>query len=90
LLRLPDGQGSYVEMVHPLDFGRTEICGVGVTESGEARLWSFKHTLFAETLEKGVILRSRVLGAFVGREADEEQAASLYREFANSEPPLTT
>ncbi len=90
LMRLPDGTGSFVELVHPVDFGRTELTRLGPAEAGNASLWSLKHPLFAEALEKGVILRARLLAAFVGPENDEAQAAALYREFADSEPPLTT
>ena len=48
------------------------------------------HRLFAERLEKGVILRSRIRGLFVPRDHDTELAQSEYRRFAASEPPLTT
>jgi hypothetical protein len=89
LLRLPDDMGSYVEMVHPVDFGDTQLTRLGPAGAGKASHWSLQHTLFAETLEKGVILRARVLAAFLGAENDERQAAALYREFAESEPPLT-
>ena len=89
LFRLPHGLGSYAEMLHPLNFGRTELTHSG-SPGGDAETWSLKHPLFAESLEKGVILRARVLGAFLKSENDESQAVAVYREFAASEPPLTT
>jgi hypothetical protein len=49
-----------------------------------------RHSLFAERLEKGVILRARLLAAFVDRERERAELAALYREFAASDPPLTT
>jgi hypothetical protein len=86
LLR-PIGQGpSYIEMVHPADFRQTTF--EWTTDSSPAvRL---AHRLFAERLEKGVILRSRIRGLFVPRSHDTELAQSEYRRFAASELPLTT
>jgi len=86
LLR-PIGNGpSYIEMVHPADFRQTTF--EWTTDSSPAvRL---AHRLFAERLEKGVILRSRIRGLFVPRSHDTELARSEYRRFAASEPPLTT
>jgi hypothetical protein len=86
LLR-PIGQGpSYIEMVHPADFRQTTF--EWTTDSSPAvRL---AHRLFAERLEKGVILRSRIRGLFVPRSHDTELAQTEYRRFAASEPPLTT
>ncbi len=86
LLR-PIGQGpSYIEMVHPADFRQTTFEWTA-DSSPAVRL---AHRLFAERLEKGVILRSRIRGLFVPRDHDAELAQSEYRRFAASEPPLTT
>lgn len=82
LLRLP-GNGSYIEMTHPTDF-----C--------TAKLAKFEHRillqtpLFPENLEKGVIRRGRMRGWFVPSKDDVVTAQRLFKEFANSELPLTT
>jgi len=39
-------------------------------------------------LEKGVLLRTRVRGAFLRREGDARLAAALYAAFAAADPPL--
>ena len=43
-----------------------------------------------DRLEKGVILRARVLGVLVDRDDDQRQAAALARRFLANESPLTT
>ena len=48
------------------------------------------HRLFAERLEKGVILRSRIRGLFIPRSHTDELARHEYRRFAASKLPLTT
>ncbi len=48
------------------------------------------HQLFAERLEKGVILRARVLGVLVDRDGDLAAAARHYENFVSAAPPLTT
>jgi len=86
LLRL-DNQVSYGEMVHPLDFKESEL----VFEStGSARSASLRHDLFAARLEKGVILRARVLGVFLPANGDQAALARQYEKFSDAEPPLTT
>jgi hypothetical protein len=85
LLR-PIGSGpSYIEMVHPADFRQTTF--EWTTDSSPVVRLS--HRLFAERLEKGVILRSRIRGLFIVRSHDTETARTEYRRFAASEPPLT-
>ena len=85
LLR-PVGSGpSYLEMVHPADFRQTTF--EWTTDSPP--VVRLAHRLFAERLEKGVILRSRIRGLFVPRSHDTETARTEYRRFAASEPPLT-
>ncbi|MEX2120387.1 MAG: hypothetical protein WD847_12395 [Pirellulales bacterium] len=74
---------SYVEMVHPADFQASEW-------TADADRLNCANRLFSGDLEKGVILRARVRGAFVPRSGDEELAARAYRAFAVCEPPLTT
>ena len=79
-------QTSYLEMVHPSDFRQMAITSpTGTAE----KLFGVQTRLFAERLEKGVILRSRLRGWFLAREADETAAVQLYREFCATEPPLT-
>ncbi len=77
---------SYVEMVHPAD-------GQGSTAAGsreQATLFRTRHRLFAERLEKGVMLRSRVRGVFLERSNDLQVAAGCFAEFAAADPPLGT
>jgi len=75
---------SYIEMVHPADFRQTTFDGWPIPR----RSFAFA-SLFAERLEKGVILRSRIRGLFIARSHDTETARTEYRRFAASEPPLT-
>jgi hypothetical protein len=74
---------SYVEMVHPADFCRSRLA---IGDRGAAAQVS--HRLFAERLEKGVILRARVRGLFLRPAGDAQRAAECYAAFAQAEPPL--
>lgn len=86
VFRLPGERLSYVEMVHPADFQRSDLAsGAGQDPSVVVR-----HRLFTERLEKGVILRARVRGAVVAQHLDLDAAASLYAAFAVTDPPLGT
>ena len=76
---------SYAEMVHPADFRQTTF----ELSSASPPVARLTHRLFAERLEKGVILRSRIRGSFVPRGQAAEIARAEYRRFAASEPPLT-
>jgi hypothetical protein len=87
LFRLPGDRLSYAEMVYPLDFETTKLEMAG--HLGEDRVVT-RHHLFANRLEKGVILRARVLGLFLSRQDDLQTAAAHYAQFAASNPPLTT
>jgi hypothetical protein len=82
--RFPGSDVSYVEMVHPADFQETQIRRVATDEAIIEAL----HPLFVERLEKGVILRARVRGAWVPRSNDLQAAAVLYAAFAAADPPL--
>ncbi len=84
LFRLPNVGLTYVEMVHPVDFQHDQLSH-GPPGSGELRV---AHRLFRSSLEKGVILRARVRGAFVERRDDVETGAECYAAFASVEPPL--
>ena len=86
LFRLPESTLSYVEMVHPADFLEDHLeGGVG---SGPTVL--VRHRLFGGRLEKGVILRARVCGAFLPRDGDLQSAAACFAGFAATELPLGT
>jgi hypothetical protein len=84
LWRLPGGELSYAEMIHPADFQHDEVC----LESSPAGASRLCHRLFPELLEKGVILRARVRGLFLPRADDCRTAAECYAAFAAAEPPL--
>jgi hypothetical protein len=79
LFRLPGGQASYLEMVHPSDFA-----GVMVQKS------LVRWHLFPEHLEKGVIRRARVRGMLLAREGDEVAVPQLMQAFAQSALALST
>jgi hypothetical protein len=82
LLRPGGAEWSYVEMVH------SHACD---SEIGTvANVSSLRHRLFAERLEKGVILRTRVRGVFLDRKQDVERARTAYQEFLAAPPSLTT
>ena len=64
---LPGTPTSYIEMVHPGDFDSSsvEATVIPMHEMKPAAGVSLRHPLFCERLEKGVILRSRVLALFL-------------------------
>jgi hypothetical protein len=82
LVRTRDSNQSYVEMVHPIDYQQSEA------SSGE-RQAQIVHRLFAQRLEKGVILRARIRGAVIACERDEATAIAGFQCFSAAEPPLT-
>ena len=84
LWRLPGGELSYAEMIHPADFQRDEFSG----GRQDHRLTSVRHGLFADRLEKGVMLRARVRGVLMPRHQDQAVAAECYAVFAAADPPL--
>jgi hypothetical protein len=84
LFRPADGDLSYAEMVHPADFRQSRLCRAG--PGGE--LVSVHHRLFPQPLEKGVILRARVRGAWMSRRDDVRLAAEQYGELTAAEPLL--
>lgn len=90
--RLPEGataaiarrpQTSALIAVHPADLRRIDVTADGAAARIECRL-------FASAIEKGVLLRSRVLAAVGPRDHDEDWAARLLHAFAASPPPLAT
>lgn len=88
LFRLADAELSYAQMVHPADLEPARLSRVALGDSRPAG-WQLCHPLFASRLEKGVILRARVLGALLPRESDEALARAIYAAFAAETPPLT-
>lgn len=84
VLRVPGETWSYAEMVHPADF-RSDRC----VDCCPDRL-QLRHSLFPQTLEKGVLVRARVRGGWVARDGDLETAAACYAAFSADEPPLGT
>lgn len=84
LLRLPDGKTSYAEMAHPSDFQELTVTGE------QSKSWQVSWQLFAHFLEKGVIRRARMVGAFLPRADDVAIATACYRTMINSPLPLTT
>jgi hypothetical protein len=84
LLRVPGGKLSYAEIVHP---GDAHASDCAIAQQGTHRLG---HRLFAARLEKGVILRARVLGLVLDRSGDENAVIEHYAAFEASALPLTT
>jgi hypothetical protein len=87
---LPSGIASYVEMVHPADFDSSTVESLaGGPGALPARGVSLRHALFRERLEKGVILRARVLGMLLPEWPTCGTIADLRRAFVDEELPLT-
>ncbi len=87
LFRLPGRQYSYAEMIHPADSQSSSWDGW--LHGTEFRL-QLRHELFAEHLEKGVILRARILGVLVDRRDDKAAIARHWAAFLAEDLPLTT
>jgi hypothetical protein len=83
LARLATGAVSYAEMCHPDD-----SIAASIESIGNAMVCTTP--LFGQSLEKGVILRSRLRGHFLPAEHDGPLAEAALAEFAASAPPLTT
>lgn len=74
---------SVLVAVHPADLRTIDVA----IRDSVARIAC---VLFASAIEKGVLLRSRVLAAVGPRTGDDTWAATLLAAFAASPPPLTT
>jgi hypothetical protein len=83
LFRWPQADLSYIELAMPGETRRSEL-----SLSADCRL-TLSHEVFAEPLEKGVILRTRIRGAYLPSDGDERLAAQAWREFSAAPPPLT-
>lgn len=93
LFRQAGADWSYAEMIHRADFQRDELtASSGPPASGDLPgAWlGYRHHLFPESLEKGVIIRSRLRGAFLPRQDDQRHLAECYAAFLDAPPPLTT
>jgi hypothetical protein len=82
--RLVEHPLSYGEMVHPVGAGRDELI------ESETDLTRLSHHLFAESLEKGVILRAQARGVLTSTVDDDEAIAAAYGKFLAAPLPLTT
>lgn len=82
LARRPNGTTALIA-VHPADGGRIVVRRTGPQTRIEC--W-----LFSTTIEKGVLLRSRVVAAIGPDRDDTLWADRLFATFAASAPPLTT
>lgn len=84
LLRTSATEYNYVEMIHPDDLAEVSVhCGQG------DELVEIVSSLFSGSLEKGVLLRGRLRGAFIPRERDTEFAWRCYRHLLDTDLPLT-
>jgi hypothetical protein len=81
LLRPPGVDWTYAETALPEDFA---LVNPGTRASG-ANVWTFAD----QFMERGVIRRRRVRGAFVPRGADSATAQRLAAALRADEPPLT-
>jgi hypothetical protein len=77
---------TYLEIIHPADFQHDELSRLPGPVAGML----LRHRLFAEELEKGVILRGRLRGQFVAQSGDTAAAAAAYARFLAASLPLTT
>lgn len=75
--------GTVIMAVHPIDAPRIQLIRVG----GRLRIAC---QLFASTLEKGVLLRSRVRAAIAADATARAQAAAIMESLAAAPPPLTS
>ena len=86
LFRIPHGEFSYVEMVHPADFVSARLLATGQNDvQTELSLYALD-----ERLEKGVIRKGRIRSMFVPRDQDQELATRCYQDLKSAVPPLTT
>lgn len=93
LYRLTETPFSYAEMIQPAQSQESAVAvptSAGAQHNSTSNRIELRHQLFSDWLEKGVILRARVLGVFLDRRGDSEAAARHYQAFLAAEPPLTT
>jgi hypothetical protein len=80
LCRQEDCEFSYLEMLHPADFGAGEL--LAGKEQPVELSWTFQ--LVHDQLEKGVIRRSRLQGWIIPRDGDQQQAEALFLRFRDA------
>ncbi len=85
LYRIPGEKFSYLEAIHPSDFIALEIS----TDKETAGL-QIAWPMFGPFLEKGVIRRGRIMGAFLPQENDLQTAHRLMLQWLHSKQPITT
>jgi hypothetical protein len=83
LLRPTAGDWSYAEMTHPKDRGDWQL-----SSAADDQL-RFERHLGGQFMEKGVIRRLRLRGAFLPRHNDLDLAAHYFALLAEETPPLT-
>jgi hypothetical protein len=82
LLRLSGVDWTYAEVALPEDF---VLSDAGGEPTAAATRWTFAE----QFMERGVIRRRRVRGAFVPRNADDAAASRLFAALRAEQPPLT-
>jgi len=85
VFRLADLPFTYAEMIRPGDFQGTTMT---IPSSDSPSVVEVRHRLFAERLEKGVILRARVRGVIFGRAGDLTAICACYGALSTADPPL--
>lgn len=80
---LRNGGQGYLEILHPAGSHRSEC---RPTADGG---WEITHTLFGGFLEKGVLLRARLLSLFAPKVFEESVIVRIRDQFFASEPVLT-
>lgn len=75
---------AYAEMIQPADAQCSRL------RSAEGTATALERVLFAERLEKGVILRARVRGLLTSGDFGDGELTEAYRAFLAEPPPLTT
>jgi hypothetical protein len=95
VFRLADGETTYVEMARAEDVERLSIerrrktpTDASLRPIASAGEMEARWVLFGRSLEKGVILRSRLRAALLPRAADLERARELFQQFSAEPPPL--
>ena len=83
LFRLRNANLSYLEMLLPAEIHSTQA-----TKDPGTGCSVLRHHLFSCPLEKGVILRARLRGLLLPRDADETATNACFKEFLSASPPL--
>jgi hypothetical protein len=79
---------SYVEMVRPNDCARRILADVVPDDDRTHRERSTRYSLFGHDLEKGVVLRGRLRGAWLPAPGELEERHRRYEAFLAEPPPL--